>query len=458
MSHVKTTYLFICLNIVIHAQTNTSLSFYQNKLKEYRYSKYLDSSHYYFKKALPIAISKKDSVTLFDLYKYLGDAYEHHQHIDSTLMMYDSCAKYTPVHNLKLKSFLLHDRSYTYQLLYDYDKSTQLTMQALKIAEQSKDNRQVASVSISVADGFSNLKMSRQAEYYYLYAITFAQFAQDTFLLSQAHRNYGVHLLNEKNYDDAFLNLNEANKFSVALNDSISMAYVWHHLATYYWQKKETDLALELAKKAERVWERRAEYIDLRSVCLQQGTFYLELSNYKQATFYLKKAEKYVKSDLYFNSDLYTQFATLYNKTNNKELAYNYLLQAKTLNEKIKEKENKAKVMSLRIKFEADQKETIIQQQKEKSKLLSVDAKNKTFQRNSIALLLLLSALLLILIAFAYYKIKRKNDLLRQSNNDLDSLASQKQLLLKEIHHRVKNNLTNLSSINKQLLLNKLSK
>jgi two-component sensor histidine kinase len=122
-------------------------------------------------------------------------------------------------------------------------------------------------------------------------------------------------------------------------------------------------------------------------------------------------------------------------------------LKAKNLATTIKEKESIAKLMSLRIKFETDQKETLIQKERQKNEAISIDAQNKTSQRNTISLVLFFVVLSLGIIVIAYLNIKRKNELLHKSNSELENLAHQKQILLKEVHHRVKNNLTTLKSL-----------
>ena len=93
----------------------------------------------------------------------MGDAYEHHKYIDSTFKMYDICEKYIPVNNNKLKSFLLNDKAYTYTLLFDYDKAAELTLQALALAKKSGNKREIASTSISFAEGFSTMNLNKQA-------------------------------------------------------------------------------------------------------------------------------------------------------------------------------------------------------------------------------------------------------------------------------------------------------
>lgn len=51
------------------------------------------------------------------------------------------------------------------------------------------------------------------------------------------------------------------------------------------------------------------------------------------------------------------------------------------------------------------------------------------------------------IIVFALIKIRKSNKLLFDANKNLENLVNQKKILLKEVHHRVKNNLTTLKSL-----------
>lgn len=417
------------------------------KLKEYRYTRHLDSSVYYFKKAVPEALQNKDSLQVFYLHKFLGDAYEHHQRIDSTLKLYDICWKYIPAGNFKLKSFLLNDKAYTYRLLYDYDKSAELVLQAMKYAERSGDKREIANCMLSVASGFEKMKMNKIAEFYFLKSIGISEEVNDTAMLSYSYRYYADYLLAQASYKEAKVNLDKAFALSALLKDSISMAYVWSDLTDYYWNVGNPDSSLYCAGRAEKIWERRMEYIDLAAVCLKAGTYYMELADYRNAELYMKKAEQHVLNDAYFNSELYAQLAKLYKLKNNVPLAYQYLEKSKTLKDSIRARELNMKQMGLQIKYETSRKEKLIEQEKQRSSVAQQDAKKKTYQRNLLLLVLTFLIIIFAIITFSYSKIKKKNRQLSESNAALHKLAEQKHFLLKEVHHRVKNNLTMLKSL-----------
>ncbi len=420
---------------------------YTAKLKEYRYSRYLDSTQFYFAKSLSWAQKRRDSVAIFYTYKYMGDGYEHHQKLDSTLFMYDLCDRYLSKKNFRLKAFLLNDRAYTYQLLGNYNKAAKLTLEALKYAEKSKDNIQVASINLSIADKFALLKLNKQAEEYYERAVEVSKKTDYLPAKEYTYRVYGNYLLKNNRLNAAFGYLQQASKLAKQTKDSISMAFTWSSLADCFWKRKEIDSCFFYAKKAEGIWYRRAEYIDYAHVCGNMGEYYMNLGKYDQAKSYFKKAEKYLRNDLYLNERLYSDLATLYQKTGQLDSAIVYLTKAKKTLEQIKENERKSQVAALNIKYQADRKEVLVKNAQQKSELANLKLREKTLQFN-IGLVILLALLLVIaVVIFSYRKIRTKNRQLFESNIRLERSVKQKQVLLQEVHHRVKNNLSTLKSL-----------
>lgn len=420
---------------------------YTAKLKEYRYSKYLDSTKFYFKKALPWALKRRDTLAAFYTYKYMGDGYEHHQKLDSTLYMYDLCNTFLPKNNYRLKAFLLNDRAYTYQLLSDYNKATKLTLEALVYAEKSKNDIQIASINLSVADNLALLKLNKQAEEYYLRAVAASKRTDYLPAKEYTYRVYGNYLLKSNKIDGAFTCLQMASKFAKQTKDSISMAFAWSSLADCFWKRRETDSCFYYAKKAEGIWLRRAEYIDYSHVCNNQGRFYLNLKKYAQALDYFKKAELYLRNDLYLNEEVYSNLATAYQKLGKYERSIFYFSKANAVLKAIKDRERESQVAALNIKYQADKKEALVRDEKQKNKLAAMELREKTLQFD-IGLVILLSLIVItIVVVLSYRRIQRNNKLLLESNLQLDRLVLQKQTLLQEVHHRVKNNLSTLKSM-----------
>lgn len=414
---------------------------------QFRYTRYLDSVQHYFSLAKPLAQNAHDSVALFWIHKNMGDAYEHHQHLDSTLHYYAICGSLIPKGNHTLTSFLLGDKAYTYQLLYEYEKSTELSLQALDAAYLAGDSTMVASNMLSVASDYSFLKMLPQASRYYQKAIQTSMRSGNPIMIEYSLRGYGKFLVDTEDWRQAYSYLKKAEKMALANKDSISMAFNWFHLSSYFWKAQQVDSCFYFGKMAEKLWEARVEKIDLSHVCHHLGKCYLQLNRIKEASHYLHKAEELLLNDPYFNERLFSTLAELSIKTGNTAKAYHYMAKAKELSELIREKESSAKLAGLQIRYQTAQKEALLEKQRQETEQAKSEAVKSIYQRNTFLIITIGLLLVATVAIFMNRKINIKNHQLMVTNTALLRTTQQKQTLLKEVHHRVKNNLTTLKSL-----------
>lgn len=136
-----------------------------------------------------------------------------------------------------------------------------------------------------------------------------------------------------------------------------------------------------------------------------------------------------------------------YNKLNQNTQALSHLENAFSLKDTLLTAERIKSTNELKIKYQTEKKETELALLKTEDELKSLQlskAKRDNFLFGGIAVI---SIILLSLLGFLFVQNKRKNTELGAKNEIIEKALEDKDTLLREIHHRVKNNLQVVSSL-----------
>lgn len=313
-------------------------------------------------------------------------------------------------------------------------------------------------------DIYSNLGQHRKAMKEYIEQVQKHIGANDYYGKSEYYNNVGTYLRLDKSTPTALANYKKAEGFmNVYLNDITKeksesdigqanwlKAIIKGNIGKCYVQLKEYENAIPyLDSSLVKMKEYRPGMFSSEVVenSLEMAECYLQLDDYKKATDYLSIDPSPRKTDNILKKN--RLLALYYDKTEDYQSATLYLRKNIRIRDSINDNESELRKQQLAtvMREEMDNTKLMLEEQKRNMEIQRLEMTAKDEKINLVFISLVFTLLGFAGLVYAYLKSIKNQRLIAEQKYIIENSLVEKDSLLKEIHHRVKNNLQMVSSL-----------
>lgn len=405
----------------------TNVAFFEN----------LNTALAYTKRGVQLAEKINDKRWQPVFYEMEGKMHSYLLHFDSAkIFLNRAIAGYLSINNKKGQANAAFKLAWVLKRSGEKEKAMEADLSALRLMEQLDDKKGIAVAYERISDGLSRQGRKAEALDYGMKSIDLCEKNNFTNELVYSWFNMGnVYIAMDSNqqslaYYDKAVETGRALGFDPVsiIHPTVGRGNALKRLKLYEEALADYNNAFAMAKKI--------NYVNAIAVAIANlGEVNMWLGNYNKALEYQLETVRLQERDgnVANLTENYEHVSTIYEKLGNYQQALAYQKKARLMRDRVASVESDKAMSNLLTQYQTEKKEaTIAAQQNEISQQQKV-------QWLSTGVAVLLAGFLV----FGYRSLRSRS----KSNKLLAAKNAENELLLKEIHHRVKNNLEVVSSL-----------